>query len=428
MNYEQALEFIHSANRFGKKEGLTRITSLLDRLGNPHKKLRCIHVAGTNGKGSTVSYLAQALQQAGWRTGRYISPYVLDFRERMQLDGAMIPKEELTELVEWIAPVVERMRAEDNAPAEFEIVTAAAFLWFARKAPDVVVLEVGLGGRLDSTNVIEKPLASVITTIDFDHMAQLGCTLEAIALEKCGIIKPGCPAVCTPGQCEEAMEVIRRQTEEKGCALIVPRLSDVTLHEQNITGSNISYRGLDLRVPLGGDHQIINAVTAVECLRLLTDYPVHDGAVSEGIARTRFPARMELFGKRPAVLLDGAHNLSGAQALAAAIRQFLPGRRIGVLGMVAGKDLEGVAKTLAPLFDRVYVVPAGGERTADAALVARMARRHCEEVEICLAAPEGCRRALEGCAAEDTVVVCGSLFLAAEVRGYLTEWAAGCPK
>ena len=252
MNYRETLDWIHGTERFGSQLGLTRMQELLRRLGDPQKGLRCIHVAGTNGKGSTTTMIASALQKAGFKTGRYISPFILEFRERMQINGEMIPPESLASLGEKVRLAADEMGQEGTPPTEFELVTAIGFLWFAAERCDAVVLEVGLGGRLDATNVIEAPLVAAICRIDYDHTAILGDTLTAIAGEKCGILKPGSRVICYPDQAEEALAVIRRRTREEGDRLIVPDRTALRVLSEDITGSTIEYQGLRVHIPLTG--------------------------------------------------------------------------------------------------------------------------------------------------------------------------------
>ena len=217
MDYPETLAWIHGTERFGSRLGLDRMRRLLHRLGDPQEKVPFLHVAGTNGKGSTTTMIASALTAGGFRTGRFISPYILEFRERMEIDGEMIPRERLAALATRLRPIAEEFKAAGNPPTEFELVTALGLTWFAEEGCDIAVLEVGLGGRLDATNVIPAPLVAVITRIDYDHTAILGDTLAAIAGEKCGIIKPGSTVVCYPDQSPETLEVIRRRATEELC-------------------------------------------------------------------------------------------------------------------------------------------------------------------------------------------------------------------
>ncbi|MCI8497593.1 MAG: bifunctional folylpolyglutamate synthase/dihydrofolate synthase, partial [Clostridiales bacterium] len=269
MDYQETLRFIHSRLTFGMKPGLDRTRELCRRLGNPQDRLKMVHVAGTNGKGSVCTMLSGILQEAGYRTGLYTSPYITDFCERMQVDGAPIGHNELCRLMEQVRPVVEQMDRDGDAPTEFEVITAAAFLWFEQTGCDVVVLETGLGGRFDSTNVIGTPLASVITSISLDHTKVLGDTVEQIAFEKCGIIKPGGVTVTSAGQTQEALGVILSRAAEEQNRVHMANLSALQVRDEGLWGSEVTFGELHVRLPLAGRHQHDNMLIAVETARAL---------------------------------------------------------------------------------------------------------------------------------------------------------------
>jgi dihydrofolate synthase/folylpolyglutamate synthase len=377
MTYEACLEYIHSLNRFGKKAGLENIRHLLSLMGDPQKKLRFVHIAGTNGKGSTTTMTASALQKAGYRTGKYISPFVLEFGERMQVDGTIIPNDELVECTEYVKGFADRMTAEGQGPIEFEVVTAVAMEWFCRRKCDVVCLEVGIGGRFDATNAIDRPLVSAITSISLDHVEILGDTLEKIAFEKCGIIKEGGITVCYPDQRPEALAVIMEQAALKNNRFIMGNPAAVTVRSADLYGTDILYGDLALHIPLLGAHQIMNTLTAVEILRALRDchgMHISDADIAEGIAAVRFPARMEVISREPMVILDGAHNLSGAQALADAF-SLMKGRPVTVItGMLGDKDFSGSMSLIAPLARRVITVTPNSYRALSADKLAEQVR------------------------------------------------------
>ena len=418
MTYQQALTFIHSRHAVGKKVGLRNITHLLERLGNPQKKLRFVHVAGTNGKGSTSSYIAAALIQAGYHTGLFISPYVIEFRERIQLDGEMIPQEELAAIVPQVKEAVEALEAQGEFPTEFETVTAIAMAWYAKKNCDLVVLEVGLGGLVDPTNVIDRALVSVIASIGFDHVDVLGDTLEKIARHKCGIFREGCPVAAYPDQDPEAMEVIVSQAEALGCPLYLPDPEQVVLHRMDLTGEDISYRGLELHIPLVGRHQILNCITSVEALLELRrqGYHIPDQAIEKGIASVRFPARMEVVSQNPLVILDGAHNPSGVSALAAAL-DLVPSQKVyAVMAMMADKDCREALSLLLPKVHRLMAVPASNPRSHSGAELAQIAAPYCSRIDFRESAEEGFQAALSQLEPGEALVVCGSLYLASDLR------------
>jgi len=415
MNYNDALRYIGSRLRFGIKPGLDRIRRLLCRLGEPQNKLRFIHVAGTNGKGSTCTMTAAGLMAAGYKTGLYTSPYICDFRERIQIDGQMIPEDDLARLTEQAAAIID----DDEETTEFEVITCIAMMWYAEQGCDYVVLETGLGGRLDATNVIEVPAAVAITRIDLDHTAILGDTLGQIAGEKAGIIKNGCPVVIGCGQPNEALTVLEERCSQLDAKVIHPKRKSVTVISRSIEGTDIDYDGLRLHIPLVGDHQIDNAITAVELLRIAG---VSDRAISDGISRAFIPARMELLCKKPLVILDGAHNPNGAEALARAIKTLLDGKRvIAVMGVLRDKDYGCELAMLAPLFDRIYCADGFSDRCQTAEALAETASEYTDTV-ICSTPETAVFQAIEQAQCEETaLVVCGSLYLAGRVRPSIIE-------
>ena len=414
MTLEQTLDYIHSLERFGSKPGLERISALLEALGRPQDKLKFVHVAGTNGKGSTASMIAYALQAAGYKTGLYISPYVLEFRERMQINGQMIAPQSLAQAVQVVKDCISAT-GEDN-PTEFEVITAAALWWYAQERCDVVVLEVGLGGRFDATNVISPPLAAVITAIDLDHTQVLGDTVEQIAAEKCGIIKPGTPVISYPDQHPEALAVIMEHCAMQGSRLVMGNLTAAEVKSCTLEGSDIVYRGHNLHIPLVGAHQIANCITAVETLTLLAEqgWPVTSQAIVEGISRVRLPARMEILSRNPLVVLDGAHNLAGARVLEQALEQLVQGRKItAVAGMLSDKDWKGALRCIAPHLDSLYTVAPPNPRALPATQFAETAAQYCRATP-CATLEQALQLALAERA--DALLIWGSLYLAAEMR------------
>lgn len=355
MTYEETLKQIHDLSRFGSRLGLSRIERLLALLGDPQKDLKFIHVAGTNGKGSVCRYLYCALLAAGYRVGLYTSPFIEVFNERIESNGAMIGDDELAAFAEPVFEAVRRMTdAGEESPTEFEAVTAIAFLYFKAQADDYVVLEVGLGGRGDSTNVIEEPLASVITSISFDHMEYLGDTLPAIAAEKGGIIKAGAPVVYYIKD-REAAETIRRMAEEKGspCFDVGGTVSEpcavVPKRQETLSGSRFSVRVLgrdhgEIAISMPGAHQVENACCALctlEILRREKKLDITDQAIAEGFLRAVQIGRFEILREHPYLILDGAHNEDGAARLAETIKKQLSGKRILLIcGILADKEVD----------------------------------------------------------------------------------------
>ncbi len=422
MNYSETLSWIHGTERFGSRLGLGRMGRLLHRMGDPHLKVPYIHVAGTNGKGSTTTMIASALAAGGFKTGKFISPFILEFRERMQIDGEMIPEETLAALATRLRPIAEEFKAAGDPPTEFELVTVLGLTWFAEAGCDIAVLEVGLGGRLDATNIIPAPLVAVITRIDYDHTAILGDTLAAIAGEKCGIIKRGSTVICYPDQSEEALAVIRRRAAEEGDPLRLPDLTQLSTLSSDLTGSRIRYKGQEVFIPLAGPHQILNAATALEALEALSGsrFALPPSTVSAGIAAARFPARLELLRQTPPVLVDGAHNPNGGQALCHALRSLGLHDLTAVVGMLRDKDCLPVLRMMAPYCARMIVTTVPNPRSYPAEEFAALARGICPEVTVCPDCEEAARLALSAAGAHG-VLVFGSLYLASAVRPVLLE-------
>lgn len=416
MNYTETLSWIHGTERFGSRLGLGRMGRLLHRMGDPHLKVPFIHVAGTNGKGSTTTLIASALTAGGFKTGKFISPYILEFRERMQIDGQMIPEETLAALATRLRPIAEEFKAAGDPVTEFELVTVLGLCWFAEQNCDIAVLEVGLGGRLDATNIIPPPVVAVITRIDYDHTAILGDTLSAIAGEKCGIVKRGSTVISYPDQAEEALSVIRRRTEEENDPLLLPDLSQLTVLSSGLCGSRFCYRGEEYSIPLPGPHQVLNAVTALEALKALSDtrFAVSPQEIAAGFAAARFPARLELLRQSPPVLLDGAHNPNGGCALCDAVKSLGLHDLTAVVGMLRDKDCLPVLQMMAPYCARMIVTTVPNPRSYPAEVFAGLARSVCPRVTVCPDCQEAARLALaEG---ENGVLVFGSLYLASAVR------------
>ena len=344
MNYEQAMEYIHAVQWAGHKPGLTRTRTLLAALGDPHKKLQFVHVAGTNGKGSTAAMLASCLQAAGYRVGLYTSPFINRFNERIQINGQQIPDEALVALVEQVKPAADAM---EDVPTEFEIITALGMLYFAQQQCDIVVLEVGLGGTLDSTNVIETPACAVITALGMDHVKELGPTLADIAAAKAGIIKPGCPVV-SYGGAPEADAVLRRVAAQQNAPL-----TEVDFAKLQITGGDLdavtfSFDGLDgVRLPLIGSYQPRNAALAITALRVLRQHGwnIPESAIRTGLEQVSWPGRFELLRHSPAFVLDGSHNAHGMRATVQSLKDRFPGQKFVFLVSISSTSLSAMMLT-----------------------------------------------------------------------------------
>ncbi len=415
----EAIEYIHSRLTFGINPGMERISALCAALGNPQDGLRFIHVAGTNGKGSTSTMIASILSNAGLRTGLFTSPYVIDFCERMQIDGEMIPPEELAEVVSDVKTVCDRLDREGVSPTEFETLTAAAFLWFRRRRCDVVVLEVGLGGLLDSTNIIKTPLVSVITSISMDHIAVLGNTLSEIAAQKCGIIKSEGVTVAYPEQADEVIRVITDTARSEHNRLVVPNMDDCRVVREDITGTDILFGSMKLHVPFAGEHMIKNAVTAVTAV-CESGLNIDARQIEQGIKAAVMPARMEFIGGN--IILDGGHNEGCANALCAFENRFVGGRRIGVCALMGDKDCDTYLRIVAPLFEKMYLTAPDNPRSLMPEDLTALASKYCADCTAVSSPVEACRLALEDMHKNGgTLTVCGSFYLAGEVREWLLK-------
>lgn len=426
MNYQESEAFIHSFHRFTKEPGLNGIRTLLSLLGEPQKKLRFIHIAGTNGKGSTTVMCASILREAGYRTGMFVSPYVLTFRERIQVDGQMIPEEEIAKLCEKIQLAVEKMTQSGIAPAEFEVVTALGMLWFAKQNCDVVCLEVGLGGRLDATNVIDQSLVSVICAIGYDHTQILGDTLQKIAFEKCGILKPGGICVSYPQQDPEALAEIMAQCAQKENHLIIPNAKSVEICTESILGSRFYYHGLTFELPLAGRHQIYNFLTAFSAIEAvkLQGFAISDKNITDGIAKVVFPARMEQISVEPLVILDGAHNLQGCEALAKAM-PLTPKKKVVIMGMLRDKDWLHAAARIAQEAEMFFAVSPENPRALPAGELAAAVEGIAGKVKAFSTIESAVDAALPLLEEDAALFCCGSLYLASQARPVLMTQFAG---
>lgn len=415
MTEQQALKYIHSLNRFGIKPGLERITALLDRLGDPQNELSVIHIAGTNGKGSTATAINNIMQAAGKKTGLFISPYVLDFKERIQVNNEYITSFALGELTERVAKAAKEVGEElMDAVTEFEFITAVAFLYFKQTACDIVVLETGLGGRLDSTNVIKSPLATVITKIALDHTAVLGDTITEIAKEKCGIIKKGSPVITHCSQPGDALLEVAKTAEQKNADAYIVSQNDITDLNVYEFGSTFKYKGVDIEVNMPGNHQVENMSLAAQTA-LALDIPKF--AIKTGIQKTIFSARLEVINKKPLVLLDGAHNPNGAEALSRYLDEFNI-KPVAVIGMMRDKNCQEVIKMLASRCQSVITVEVkGNDRAATNDELCVLAKKYCKDCcmaeDYLLALNLARQKSIE---INSPVLICGSLYLASDIR------------
>lgn len=422
MNCKEAIEYIHSLEKFGINPGLERIKALCVALGNPQKGMKFIHVAGTNGKGSTSTMISSVLRKAGYNTGLFISPYVSDFRERIQYNGEMIEPELLAECVSEVKNAIEnKLSKQGIQPTEFEAITATAFLYFKKKNCDYAVLEVGLGGRFDSTNIIDPPCVSVITSISLDHVAVLGDTVEKIAFEKCGIIKNGSPVAVYPFQTDGAFSVIKDSCKNANSKLIIPEINSITVGDEDIDGISAEYNGLKFKLRLAGKHMVYNACTAIEAIRAL-HADIGDDAITAGLYDTVMPARLELIRKNPVILLDGGHNEGCAKAVAAFIKKHLSEKRIVMLSsLMADKDVESYLHLVAPLADKLIATKAAVPRALDADKLLCLAKKYCSDCRAEAEPVKALEYAYSSIGENDALVVCGSFYLAGEIRSEMLK-------
>ena len=428
MNCEEAIAYIHSTLKFGSKLGLHNIAELLSRLGNPHHRYPVIHVAGTNGKGSVTAMMTAVLKAAGYRTGMFTSPYLERFTERIQTDLQEIPPEELAALTSKVRAQVDRMTAEGfNHPTEFEIVTAIGFLYFAEQNVDYALVEVGLGGRLDATNVVD-PVLSVITAIGFDHMEYLGNTLAQIAYEKGGIIKTNRPVVSYP-QDAEALLVLQDLAEQRQSPFTLVSEAQVDEICGDLTGQSFdfSYRERHLpgiRCALAGCHQLLNAATALTALCRLEEMgcSIPEAALYQGLASTRWPGRLEVLCPDPLVILDGAHNAAGAAALEAAIRKLIPDARIHLIfGMLQDKDVKGVIARLCPLAHHITLVRPNSPRALSPAdlkemIINTLPASACPAIDLAEAPGQAAVKAYGSLEDREALLISGSLYIIGDAR------------
>ncbi|MDO4742745.1 MAG: folylpolyglutamate synthase/dihydrofolate synthase family protein [bacterium] len=414
MNYKECLDYIHSLLRFGSKPGLSRISYLLDRLGNPQKKLRIIHIAGTNGKGSTAVMVQSICSAAGYKTGLYISPFVTDFCERIQVDGNYINENELCEITQKIREAAQTLNNTDPV-TEFEFITALAFECFVQKKCDVVVLETGLGGRFDATNVVEKPLVSVITRIGLDHQNVLGDSIEKIAFEKSGIIKSRCPVVVSSHQPECALEVIRAECKNKKSPLFLNCLPSFSSCTVGVSGNEFVFDSSVYKSGLIGTHQFDNAANAITAVEV-SGLKIKQSDIVEGLSKAFLPARSEILSTEPIVILDGSHNIDGIASLSDLLRQLNINKITAIIGMMADKSISDALRQISPLCkDIVTVTVEDNPRSACATQLASICSEFNDNVHIATDYDNAIKTAIQ-LANGGPIVVFGSLYLSGGIR------------
>lgn len=420
MSYESTLEYIHSVKWQKRKPGLSRTRALLSALGNPERQLKFVHVAGTNGKGSTSAMIASCLRQSGYRVGLYTSPYINRFNERIQVNGTPISDAALERVVDAIRDKADSMA---DSPTEFEMITAIAFLYFKQQRCDIVVLEVGLGGTLDSTNVISVPECAVITALGMDHIKELGPTLADIASAKAGIIKDG-GRVAYYGGASEADEVIIRSCKEHRSELRTVNMEKLTIQNVSLDGIVFDYDDLKgLRIPLIGSYQPRNAALAVTALRILNEngWDVQELAIREGLKKVEWPGRFELLRRDPVFLLDGSHNAHGMKATVESLRTVFPDEKfVFLFSVMADKDVSDMVTLLAPLAKEFVTVAADNPRAMSAEELAKELTKRKLKATAAPSIPEGVKMAVKK-AQGKAVCALGTLYFSGDVRQAVAE-------
>lgn len=422
MTYEEALNYIHSVCWKGSVPGLSRTQELLAKIGNPEKRTKYVHITGTNGKGSTAAMTASVLRKAGYKTGLFTSPYLWRFNERMNIDGVDISDEELAEITEIIRPYAESMT---DKPTEFELVSVIGFEYFARNNCDIVVLEVGMGGALDSTNVIPAPEVAVITNIGLDHTEYLGSTLEAIAATKAGIIKPGCRAVLyqsVPG----VHQAVADACEKQGVALTIADFDRIQAQTPDFSGQTFSYKNYEnVRLPLLGNHQLRNCAVVLETVEALRSqgWQISEENLYTGIAETVWPGRFELLQRDPVFIVDGGHNPQCLYALAENTALYLAGKDITALtGVMADKDYMDMYAAMAPYISRfVTVTPDNPRALAGEQLAQLLTDRFGKPAVAASTVEQGVLDAIEQAGKDGVVLAFGSLYMTGAIRAKVKE-------
>jgi len=416
MTAENFISYIHSLEVFGSRPGLERITELCKALGDPQKSLRFIHVAGTNGKGSFCAMTESVLRKSGLKTGLYVSPFIERFNERIQINGKPVSDSLLAEIGQRVIDICKKAK---DTPTEFEVITATAFACFAQEKCDVVVLETGLGGRLDATNIIDGCDLAVITGIALDHTSVLGNTTALIAAEKAGIIKKGASVLFGGGD-EDSLRVIKEKCEEQGATLRVTDALSIETVTSSVTGSVFRYKGKEYSVSLAGTYQPCNAANVIEALEILKTqgYKITERDIADGLKEVRWPARFEVLCERPLIIFDGAHNPQGINAAVRSIKTYF-NKKIPILtGILADKDVETMTSALVGISDKVYTVTPPSPRAMKAEELAEIFRKKGIDATPFNSIEEGvCEACKNG-----TFAVLGSLYMYGEIKNAVKKF------
>lgn len=427
MTCNEAIEYIYSFRKMQKSSSHERIENLLALFGKPHQKLKFIHVAGTNGKGSFSGAISSIFTHAGYKTGLFTSPYVISFGERIQIDGKYIDDESICGIVSEIKEKTEAL-PEEMKPTVFEFIALLAFIYYEREKCDIVVLEAGIGGEHDSTNVIPFSVASVIMSVSLDHTEMLGDTVEKIAEEKSGIIRKGGITVSYPldkenryfcGQNEKAFEVIKERAEKEGSVFCSPDIKELGLIKSDINGTEFNYKHLKLRTSLQGDHQVANMITVAECALALKERGerITDEDIEKGIASFTVPCRMEKVSEKPLIILDGGHNEGCMLALRSVAEKYLRGKKITVLmASMKDKDYRKSFEILLPLCENAVFTRTDEIRGEKPEVLAEHGKAFCDKVFFCENAEEAYGKALSLTGEDDVLLCCGSFYLVSDIR------------
>lgn len=420
MNYETAMNYLRGDVCSGMKLGLQNIKSLMDKLGNPQDKIKVIHVAGTNGKGSCTSFVNSVLFSQGYKVGMFTSPSIYNFEERIRINNNNIPEKDLIDLMKEVRKVAETL---ETFPADFELITAIAYLYFYREKCDYVIMEVGLGGRLDATNVVDKPYITVITSISLDHQQFLGNTLPEIASEKAGIIKENIPVVVY-SQSEEIIKTIEKVANSKNSEIIYNDLSSVKILESTIEGQIINYKNYkNLKISLIGEHQVNNSTLALEVLEKMKKMgtEISDISIYEGFKNVIWPCRFELVSKNPYFILDGAHNIDGVDKFISSVNfYFKDKKKIAIFGVLEDKDYMEMLEKIVPTFDLFLTVTPDSDRAMKSDKLKTIISSITEKQVFSFSEyEEAIKKSFELAENDDLICAFGSLYFVGEVRKLL---------
>lgn len=425
MTNEEIITYIYKKrNSIKDITNTSRMEKLMDKLGRPQDSLKFIHITGTNGKGSTTTMLANVLKSSGYKVGKYISPYIISFNERIQVNNEFISNKDLERYIKKLDPIINEMEKSGDAPIGFEIITAIAFLYFKEEKCDIVCLEVGMGGRLDPTNIIKNTIISIITLIDYDHCKFLGNTLKEIAGEKCGIIKKDKVTITYPKQTKEVLDTIREYCLKNNNKLYVPSLKLLDIIKSNHSINYFSYKGTYYKLNLIGEHQIYNALMVILASNVLISlgYKIPFSAINTGIYETNFPARLEKISDSPAIFLDGSHNIAGAKALKEFLHEYKGKRNYAIMSFTEGKDYTNFISEIASYFQEIIFVEYNNyykDSVSTKKLISIA-----DKLNINATSFDSLKDAYNYLTKKentDLILITGSLYLASEYRNMLTE-------